>query len=429
MFHNLSKILVALSLLTFSHRLGAQSSYMGGGNIYTFGIISSKSIVNLNQATTPSVVPNIITDRENYPNSLFIFDEESSSEAMSQNKQFIDGYARYEGEYSFLFPLGNDTALGPCQVNPLGNYSTIDAAFFSTSPDNPEAINTFWNNPYWVTDEMYISEVDSVGYTICNQFFWRIQFNNPAEITLAWNESNNLSSLGSVIDLGLLRIAAWKDDHWVILPSQYDSISLYGDPSDELVGSITTTTAVQDNIYQYYTLAIAQPTPLNLSSLILNGEHRDGANYITWKSIVPKSNNFFEIQRSSNGKTFELIGTMHIDVDAYQEIHFTDFKPLNSSEYYRIKSIYSDNQMEEYSNIIHIASKNNEFVAHPNPTTGIISISGISNNEIIQIFDLEGKLLFQTIGGIIDLTAYPDGTYFYSFSNNSNRRGIIIKKS
>ncbi|MDD2387711.1 MAG: T9SS type A sorting domain-containing protein, partial [Bacteroidales bacterium] len=66
----------------------------------------------------------------------------------------------------------------------------------------------------------------------------------------------------------------------------------------------------------------------------------------------------------------------------------------------------------------------NKISITPNPTNGLINISGQGINNI-TIFDNIGKELISTKNTNIDLSKYPAGMYFVKISANNE---IITKK-
>jgi len=66
---------------------------------------------------------------------------------------------------------------------------------------------------------------------------------------------------------------------------------------------------------------------------------------------------------------------------------------------------------------------------YPNPTTGILKVSGTTANETIKISDVSGSLkgTFNAQEGttIIDITGYAKGTYMLQYNGKTHK---VIKK-
>jgi len=74
----------------------------------------------------------------------------------------------------------------------------------------------------------------------------------------------------------------------------------------------------------------------------------------------------------------------------------------------------------------------NLFNVSPNPSTGKIYFSNLNGENIIEIFDNNGKLVYHLISNErdekIDLSVYPSGIYFYKLTNTKQetQKGKII---
>jgi hypothetical protein len=76
----------------------------------------------------------------------------------------------------------------------------------------------------------------------------------------------------------------------------------------------------------------------------------------------------------------------------------------------------------------------NSFDAYPNPTSGLIQVSGISENALVQVFDLNGKMIVNenaSFNTSIDLSAFENGMYLLKVvdsNNNSVLTERIVKE-
>lgn len=95
---------------------------------------------------------------------------------------------------------------------------------------------------------------------------------------------------------------------------------------------------------------------------------------------------------------------------AIDDIHIYDYE-ISSAQ---VDSLYNYNPLT--TGIAEI--DNGPMVVYPNPGEGLFNISGSA-----EIFDMYGRFLFRSTG-LIDLTGYSDGLYFYK---SVNKTGKIIK--
>lgn len=138
--------------------------------------------------------------------------------------------------------------------------------------------------------------------------------------------------------------------------------------------------------------------PVDLASFSVS--ERNGTHILLWKTANESNNQRFDIERSSNAKAFETIGTVDgagnsNSVRAYQ---FTDASPLAGINYYRLKQIDTDGKFE-YSRMIQIENELQPVVAlAPNPVSeqaNISIITYLSQTVQYRILDHTGRVMQQ----------------------------------
>ncbi|TAH20559.1 MAG: T9SS C-terminal target domain-containing protein [Cytophagales bacterium] len=122
---------------------------------------------------------------------------------------------------------------------------------------------------------------------------------------------------------------------------------------------------------------------------------------ISWETIREKDNDYFEIQKSIDGKNFMTIGIVRgngtsVSKHSYQ---FIDSEPHKGVNYYRLKQIDLDGKIN-YSRMISLYFDNGGeiFSIAPNPTNQLninITISAKIGNELnIKVIDGLGRSIF-----------------------------------
>lgn len=125
---------------------------------------------------------------------------------------------------------------------------------------------------------------------------------------------------------------------------------------------------------------------------------------VYWKTETEVNNNFFTVERSKDGLSYENIGTVagagtSTSPHSYS---FTDKRPYNGVSYYRLKQTDYDGTFD-YSPIRaieFIAQNDNSVLIYPNPTrTNSFSIKFSADMEgsqgVIQISNITGVILYQ----------------------------------
>lgn len=135
-------------------------------------------------------------------------------------------------------------------------------------------------------------------------------------------------------------------------------------------------------------------TALSTRELILKAKLEDKKVVLTWKTDSNNPNTDFYIERK-NGKfeTWEMIGFVEKN-----EQFFTDTKPVEGWNYYRLKQVDFKEDSEYSPTASVFFQKNEAFQIIPNPVRdGVVSIHFLNNNfEIggeLSIFDAMGQLI------------------------------------
>jgi len=162
---------------------------------------------------------------------------------------------------------------------------------------------------------------------------------------------------------------------------------------------------------------------------------------LDWKTASEENNDYFEMQRSIDGRNFEAIGE-ESGIGTSSEIQnykHWDEAPFVGKNYYRLKQVDFDGNFE-YSEVrvVEFKGTNNlEISVFPNPTTTYLNIeygSSIASTEEMVLYNVAGKVITQftlTNGDRhqIDVSGYPSGTYFLQALNQGPifTEQIIIK--
>jgi hypothetical protein len=147
----------------------------------------------------------------------------------------------------------------------------------------------------------------------------------------------------------------------------------------------------------YAEVSIALPVKLTAIKVTEN----KGKNILQWTTATESNSSHFNIERSSNGQDYEVIGTVAATGFSSSEINytFTDAAPLTGINYYRLAMIDKDNS-KEYSGTVSILSKSNQSlnIVTAQLSTGkkdiTLKIASTQNQKAnLSIFDQSGKII------------------------------------
>ena len=180
---------------------------------------------------------------------------------------------------------------------------------------------------------------------------------------------------------------------------------------------------------------------LAVSWLTVNGENKNGDNYINWNVANERANNKYAVEYSVNGVNFSEIGIVAgkgslSSANSYQFIHRN---VIGAISYYRIKSIDADGSYS-YSPIIKINNANagavNYFSISPNPVithTNLEVQSSVASKVNLIIIDAAGKKINEQqislqrgINSIpLNFTGLNPGIYYVELIGENNAKQVI----
>lgn len=161
--------------------------------------------------------------------------------------------------------------------------------------------------------------------------------------------------------------------------------------------------------YGYYFLDDACLGPPGACGIILpiellsfEGKAENKSVKLNWKTATELNCDYFLIERSNNGKTFETIGKVKGHGTSYTEENyiFTDETPvLGQVNYYRLRE-YDFNNKSFYSNMVAIEAVNdlNIFLkSFPVPAKNAVTIelNADNSNSTLLIYNSQGELVYE----------------------------------
>jgi hypothetical protein len=271
-------------------------------------------------------------------------------------------------------------------------------------------------------------------YSACDAHYWTItqssgtNFTN-AQVQLSYEASDNVTDpthLQIIKNVG-------GGTSWV---------SVGGSGSAVTSGTITSSTFTSFSTFSLGNTGLTLlPIELTEFKAAINGDEVD----LHWETASEKNNEYFTIEKSKDGKTFEEMlrvagaGTSR-EKSVYNAV---DPNPFSGRSYYRLKQTDYNNDFK-YSDIISV-SYNGEFAfsVYPNPAPkGVINvrISGQRNDEVIvSLNDTMGELIYSgkltlkhenEILTLSDLTNVTPGLYVLTVCNaefKNSTRVIVIQ--
>ena len=160
---------------------------------------------------------------------------------------------------------------------------------------------------------------------------------------------------------------------------------------------------------------------------------------ITWATASETNNDYFEVQRSRDGRNWNMIAEVEGALNSNQTINYnvTDQKAFNGRNFYRLVQFDTDGAYTVSDVVVASVSKEVNADVYPNPSAGAFNFSVPTKNfesSQINILNANGKLIKSITTGdqitSIDLTNESNGVYFYQIAQDQNivSSGMIVKK-
>ena len=371
----------------FEERSGAVTFDGGSSQIITnpVGEIFYSLIINNSKASSAITlddsvtVTNILTLTDGHimttSTDILILDL-SATVTGTNDSSFVKGPVRKKTNIAgtFTFPVGKED-----NYQPIGmTTQSIDLTTFTAE--------------YFYTEQGYGAGLDASLDHISKIDYWtldRSATGTPANatVTLHWDGRSVVS--GVAAELNDLRVARWDGSLW---KDEGQAANM----GDSLNGSITSLVVTSFSPFILASKSSANPLPISLLSF--DAELIDNEVELTWTTLSETNNDFFTVQRSSDGIDFEIVTYVGGAGNSNQALYYStvDHDPYYGVSYYRFKQTDYDGQFT-YSDVVavnYLTEDDYKFAVYPVPSDGnfFVDIKGNKDDEmLVVILDQLGK--------------------------------------
>jgi hypothetical protein len=288
----------------------------------------------------------------------------------------VNGPIRKVGTNAFEFPVGKGGFWRPISITGPGVATDhFTAEFFNTDPDAIDAVDP--------------APMDTPIENISDCEFWILDRTNGASnvsVTLSYRPYG-ANGCSGVTDLANLTIARWDGTTWVNHPS-----TGVGVPS----GSITTNAVVTSfSPFALATFSSTNPLPIELINFTAIGTDQNVL--LNWQTASEINNDYFEIERSTDGENFIPIQQVNGAGNSSQILNYStiDYSPFIGINYYRLKQTDFDGAFS-YSDVKQVNFISSDVLrVYPNPAQNEVFVQ--FNDEVvfdeITLTDVTGKII------------------------------------
>lgn len=324
---------------------------------------------------------------------------------------YVDGTMTKTGSSAVTFPIGNNGRRAMVGIEPSGaNESTLFTASYIYTPK--EEVETPAEAPAKVEGLKRVSSMDR----------WNITGNASSYLTLYW-DNGTISEIG---DPATLVVAHWNasNNQW----EMFETNALDGTTAAS--GGIKTRGLVSS--YSPFAFGATDDGINALPVELVGYTGRQNGNVVVleWATLSEKDNDYFEIERSTDGINFVTIGFVQGAGNSTEKLaySFADNAPERGLVYYRLSQVDYDGTRsfaDRLISVVYTTDGNISLTVVPNPTRGQFSvrITGATDG-IAKLLTQSGKQIrivdIRNITESIDISDLPNGIYILQYQSGEN---------
>jgi hypothetical protein len=416
---------------------------------------------NSNRSYDIDIYQNTITLYSTNSGNVGIYLEDSGKTGVGNTIEVYKNKIR-SGQYGIQ--LYNYVSYCNVYNNYISNSNT--PLYINATVDNT---NIYFNSLYGIMRGAYIDNLGTKN--IVNNIFYctsASSSNYAIEVNLGTLSSSmnynlyyvpNGAKVGSISSTSYTTIADWKAVDKVSGGTLGEENAQNGDPkfvnaaSNNLditnasskayklgtpAGSITTDiNGTTRHVSTPWIGAYENEVTLGVNLLYFNAKQYDNEVQLSWSTASETNNDYFVVERSSDGKHFEEVSTEKgAGNSTHRNYYFSwDLRPYKGISYYRLKQVDFDGRYT-YSHIQSVDMKGLLSI-YPNPSNGLFFVFGLSKSDSISItlINVNGVVITQDSFikngcATIDLSLQPDGIYYVKIVDGENEwfeKLILIK--
>ncbi|MFT5165766.1 MAG: hypothetical protein ACI8P3_000995 [Saprospiraceae bacterium] len=174
-----------------------------------------------------------------------------------------------------------------------------------------------------------------------------------------------------------------------------------------------------------YELVVSGSLPVDL--VAFSGKKVEKQVHLEWITASEENNDFFMLERSIDGRTFEAISTIQGAGSTFenQRYFYIDKNPITGVNYYRLKQVDFDGAEDFADNIVAVEFYKGSLVTiTPNPTKsnaiGLNYTTAQEGEVLVAVYDLTGRMIHQ------DLLLVEKGENSFSLKMDNLQAGMYL---
>lgn len=385
---NISSNLVVDGLFTTSGRTVA---FNGTTPSVISGLAGALTLDDMEQnktgSTTSLSIPVLVTGSLTLTNGivftsstnlLTLTDDATSSDGTGTS--YVDGPMKKIGDDAFVFPVGDGAFWARLGISaPALATDAFTAQYFAAAYTNTTNMAA--------SPSPVINNVSTIEYWTCD----RSAGTSSVSVTLYWESAGRSVINNYSPDLV---VARWNGSAWA--NAGQSAI----DPANP--GYVTSNSTSSFGPFTFGSLSGSNPLPIELVSFTATLNDQQEVD-LAWQTDVEINNDYFTIERTADGVTYETVAIVDGAGTSSQQHHYTavDHSPLAGLSFYRLKQTDANGNFT-YSQLRSITNDAQAVTAtdvYPNPCDGSgvnVNVTATSDENItITLLDASGKECFR----------------------------------
>lgn len=267
-----------------------------------------------------------------------------------------------------------------------------------------------YQNEPWPTTVTHLTNDAQVAnwYDVLDRF-WIIEHSGyttlpTSQYIFKWDETNDLVNgvgANSIVEANL-RPQRWNPNNGIGLWGDW----LYGpDNINTAANTLQISVANGTDYFSVWTL-VDESNPLPIELIRFAGNCGDGKVEVTWTTASETNNDFFTVQRSIDGVSFEDVTIVDGAGNSSSIINYSavDYNPYGGTSYYRLKQTDFDGT-SKYSDVAAVSCGNNvtdfnlvNAYDQGNGTMAVVFNAGDNEPYTVTVYDIIGKQITETTG-------------------------------
>jgi hypothetical protein len=142
---------------------------------------------------------------------------------------------------------------------------------------------------------------------------------------------------------------------------------------------------------------------------------------LNWTTATELNSDYFDIEKSTDGKIFHFIGKTNAAGYSNQkkDYHYADTDISDGKVlYYRLKQVDKNGQFQ-YSKTVSVALNNKyvQWAVYPNPAKTQLTIDGLGELKTVRVYNSQGVLVLTTNQKIVPVLDLSAGVYILAIEN------------